>query len=65
MVWAIWNGEGNFTESKNKIPGHFAYQWKEDKIVTAMYYFDPTSLMAEIDAMNAQAIDYGYKATYS
>ena len=65
MVWALWNGEGNFTGSKNKIPGHFAYQWKEGKIVTAMYYFDPTSLMAEIGAMNTQAVDYGYKATYS
>jgi len=65
MVWALWKGEGNFTGTKSEVPGHFAYQWKDSKIVTAMYYFDPTKLMAEISAMNTQAVDYGYKATYS
>jgi len=65
MVWALWKGEGNFTGTKSEVPGHFAYQWKDGKIVTAMYYFDPTKLMAEISAMNSQAVDYGYKATYS
>ena len=65
MVWALWKGEGNFTGTKSEVPGHFAYQWKDGKIVTAMYYFDPTKLMAEISAMNTQAVDYGYKATYS
>jgi hypothetical protein len=65
MVWALWKAEGNFTGTKSEVPGHFAYQWKDGKIVTAMYYFDPTSLMAEVSAMNTQAVDYGYKATYS
>ena len=65
MVWASWKGEGNFTGTKNSIPGHFAYQWKGDKIVTALYYFDPTSLRKEIAAMTSQSIDYGYEATYS
>ncbi|MDB9899736.1 hypothetical protein OAC85_02290, partial [Flavobacteriaceae bacterium] len=65
MVWALWKAEGNFTGTKSEVPGHFAYQWKGGKIVTAMYYFDPTSLMAEVSAMNTQAVDYGYKATYS
>mgnify|MGYP003683815143 FL=1 len=65
MVWALWKGEGNFTGTKSEVPGHFAYQWKDGKIVTSRYYFDPTKLMAEISAMNTQAVDYGYKATYS
>ena len=45
MAWALWKGEGNFT-----------YEWKDDKIVTALYYFDPTSLNAEVTAMTNQSI---------
>ena len=56
MAWALWKGEGNFTGTASEVPGHFAYEWKDDKIVTALYYFDPTSLNAEVTAMTNQSI---------
>ena len=65
MAWALWKGDGNFTGTASEVPGHFAYEWKDDKIVTALYYFDPTSLNAEVTAMTNQSIDYGYEAIYS
>jgi hypothetical protein len=65
MSWGLWKGEGNYTGTANEIPGHYAYKWEGDKIVTAMYFYDPTSLNAEVNAMTNSSIDYGYEAMYS
>lgn len=65
LGWGLWTGTGNFTKEKHRVPVHMAYQWRDDKIVTVLHYFDTQTMRGEIKAMMKSEETFPYEATYS
>lgn len=54
IVWTnIWNtftATGKYTGQKIRFPFHISYQWKDDKIIKEVQFFDSSIFEREIDA---------------
>ena len=50
LCWFIWTGTGKYTGTEAQILVHYGFRWKEDKIVAAYHFFDPTLINNEIAA---------------
>jgi hypothetical protein len=50
LCWFIWTGKGKYTETEAQILVHYGFRWKDDKIVAAYHFFDPTPINNEIAA---------------
>ncbi len=49
-MWYNWNAIGKTTRSKVTNPGYVIFQWKNNKIITARFSFDPAILINEMTA---------------
>lgn len=54
IVWTnIWNtftATGKYTGQKTRFPFHISYQWKDDKIIKEVQFFDTSVFEKEMDA---------------
>ena len=48
LAWFIWTGTGKLTGTEVQINVHHAFRFKDEKIVDAYHFFDPTLLNNEI-----------------
>ena len=48
LAWFIWTGTGKVTGTEVQINVHHAFRFKDEKIVDAYHFFDPTLLNNEM-----------------
>ena len=52
-VWNTFTAKGKYTGQKISFPFHISYQWKDNKIVKEVQYYDTANFDKEIDAKAA------------
>ena len=52
-VWNTFNAKGKYTGQKISFPFHISYQWKDNKIVKEVQYYDTANFDKEINAKAA------------
>ena len=52
-VWNTFTAKGKYTGQKISFPFHISYQWKDDKIVKEVQYYDTANFDKEINAKAA------------
>lgn len=50
LIWSIWTADGKFTKKHITLPIHLALQWKGDKVVRELHFYDTHASIEEAAA---------------